>query len=104
MTLTPRVGSAGSANPAQATMAGAGQGEGWQTQVEPPPGPSQQQAQHPDLCLRTDCRLLSRIRAAQRKIGTFTTILLNCKFAENEPLSPPPVQETERRDGQRTSG
>jgi hypothetical protein len=36
MTLTPQVGCAGSANPAQATMAGAGQGKG-QTQAEDPP-------------------------------------------------------------------
>ncbi len=38
------------------------------------------------------------------EIGTFITVLPNCELAENDLLSPPPAQETERTEGWRTSG
>ncbi len=38
------------------------------------------------------------------EISTYITFVLNCNFAENDLLLPPPVQETERTDGRRTSG
>ncbi len=41
---------------------------------------------------------------SDEEISMFLTVLLNCKLAENEHLSPPPVQETELTEGQRTSG
>ncbi len=38
------------------------------------------------------------------EISMFKTVLPNCELAENEHLSPPPAQETERTEGLRTSG
>jgi hypothetical protein len=41
---------------------------------------------------------------SNEEISTFITFLPNCELAVNEHLSPPPAQETERMEGQRTSG
>jgi hypothetical protein len=38
------------------------------------------------------------------KISKFITVWPNCELAENELLSPPPAQETERKELPRTSG
>jgi hypothetical protein len=38
------------------------------------------------------------------EISTFMTVLPDCELAENDLLSPPPAQETERTEGRRTSG
>jgi hypothetical protein len=43
-------------------------------------------------------------RPRNEEISTFVTFLPICKCAENEHLSPPLAQETERTDGRRTSG
>ncbi len=47
---------------------------------------------------------LSSRQTTTRSTITFTTVLPNCELAENELLSPPPAQETERKEGWRTPG
>ncbi len=103
--LTPHVGGTGLANPEQATMS-PWQGRGSsKLKLRPPPAlaaPSSQPA------ARATLRQVPATRqsSTQPVSGSATkiTVLPNCELAENDLLSPPPAQETERTEGRRTSG
>jgi hypothetical protein len=48
--------------------------------------------------------VISRFGPRDEEIGSFITVMPNCELAENDHLSPPLAQETERTVGRRTAG